>query len=148
MLDIINDFDSKYQDDYRKAAQQFRLPYWDYYRPRRGPGNFPFPGVIDGGKTSYPYDYSVPEILTEERVMVKKSPHNEPDDIKNPLNYFSFKAGKLPDGEWKVFAADVGQERSHGVENKADHSHSHGYSLGIARYAIPPRRSLLETVRG
>jgi len=95
---------------YQEAAKNFRLPYWDYFRPRGG--KVQFPGIIDGeGDTSYPYDFSMPRVLTEEWVMVRTTPNNELVKVRNPLNSYSFpqeQSKTIPDAEWELlFKAKV-----------------------------------------
>lgn len=82
-----------------EAVKDFRLPFWDYFRPRGG--NTRFPGVRDGssGTTGYGFDFSLPYILEVDKVMVLKPNENPSDDpseekklkeIDNPLASFKF----------------------------------------------------------
>ncbi|EWG47520.1 hypothetical protein FVEG_07596 [Fusarium verticillioides 7600] len=61
----VSDEDKK---KYKAAAKKFRLPYWDYYRPRGGPVTFS--GV--------------------KRVMVKRLPDNKLIEMPNPFFQFEF----------------------------------------------------------
>lgn len=103
MIDIADQYaDTKTKNDYLAAALEFRLPYWDYYRPRDGPVNFP--GVIDNGKTtSFNYDYRAPIIFTEAEVYARKPPNNSLEKMtSNPFSGFAFnsKTGTLSDTDW------------------------------------------------
>ncbi|KAL8792906.1 MAG: hypothetical protein Q9195_004483 [Heterodermia aff. obscurata] len=96
MLTIAGKF--KDSDSWTQEVQKFRLPFWDYLRPRGG--NTRFPGVKDRkyGTTGYGWDFSVPYILEVEQVMVYM-PYDDsrPDKkeselqlINNPLFMFVF----------------------------------------------------------
>jgi tyrosinase len=99
MLDMANQFGSQ-ADRYRQAAQKFRLPYFDYYRPRSHTTTT-FPGITDGQTTSFPYDFSLPQIFTLEKVMLMKPGATELSLEDNPLNYFTFPtSGMIPTSEW------------------------------------------------
>ncbi|KAF5633637.1 Tyrosinase [Fusarium tjaetaba] len=73
---------------YKAAAKKFRLPYWDYYRPRGGPVTFS--GVVNGNTTTSPYDFHAPRIFTKKRVMVKRLPDNKLIEMPNPFFQFEF----------------------------------------------------------
>ncbi len=106
MIEIANKYSPEFQNDYVNAAQLFRLPFWDYYRPRGGPVEFP--GVVDQEKTSFPYDYSLPRVLTEKTISVRIHPHNELKQLPhNPFRFYEFQPGSLPPDEWDLFAEDV-----------------------------------------
>ncbi|KAI0482566.1 hypothetical protein GGR56DRAFT_620540 [Xylariaceae sp. FL0804] len=91
---------------YEQAALDFRLPYWDYYRPRGGRVNFP--GVIENGYTSYSYDYSCPIAFTMEEVNVLMYPDNQPVTMDNPLHHWTFEKDFVPESDW--VAANAGTE--------------------------------------
>ena len=96
MLTIAAKF--KDSDSWTQEVKNFRLPFWDYLRPRGG--NTRFPGVKDTeyGTTGYGWDFSVPYILEVEQVMVfmpydKSKPdrkETELQPIDNPLFTFVF----------------------------------------------------------
>lgn len=96
MLSIANQFQQP--STWVEAVKNFRLPFWDYLRPRGG--NTRFPGVKDPkwGTTGYGWDFSIPYILETEDVMVykpydEKNPQIKETDlqqIKNPLFAFDF----------------------------------------------------------
>ena len=85
---------------YRETAQKFRLPFWDYFRPR---GNDAiFPGITGpNGTAKFDYDFSIPQILTLQKVMIRVPPN---DDIKlehNPLRTFWFPVkGGIKERDW------------------------------------------------
>lgn len=102
---------SKFQepDTYVQAVRDFRLPFWDYLRPRGG--NTRFPGVKDDkyGTTGYGWDFSIPYVLEVEKVMVympfdtdkPERSENELQEMDNPLFKFSFpKSDGIKDQEW------------------------------------------------
>ena len=67
-----------------------------------------FPGVFDDGETSFPYDYSLPQILTEETVSVHMYPDNTLKRLdRNPFKYYNFIGDSIPKKEWDIFAKDV-----------------------------------------
>lgn len=72
------------KDAYLKAVEKFRLPFWDYHRPRDY--DAVFPGVTqEDDTTKFPYDFSVPQILTLEEINVPLPPEDTSTPIKNPL---------------------------------------------------------------
>ena len=99
MVEIANEYDVPHKGRYRAAADRFRLPFWDYFRPRGGPVTFP--GVIDNALTSYPYDYSAPILLTESKIMVRQVPDDELVLKSNPLCQFKFGSGLLK-ADWET----------------------------------------------
>lgn len=106
MVDIAKDYDLPYRNQYLDAALDFRLPYWDYFRPRGGPVEFP--GVIDKGTTRFPYDYSLPRIFTEQTVSARYPPNNELRSLsRNPFQSHEFINDESSKIEWDVFASDV-----------------------------------------
>lgn len=97
MLDVINaEFDASVRPKYLEAAKAFRLPYFDYFRPRGG--NVVFGGIretkddVFQGKrlTSFPYDFTLPAIFNEKEVAVALPPLGKPDKMANPLYTFKF----------------------------------------------------------
>lgn len=107
MLSIAKLF--KEPGEHVEAVKKFRLPFWDYFRPRGG--NIRFPGVRDpeSGTTGYGWDFSIPYILEVERVMVfKPSTGKDPpekefqlQEIDNPLYKFTFpKAEGISKKDW------------------------------------------------
>lgn len=82
---------------YKSAAVNFRLPYWDPFRPRGG--SVTFPGVTNpNGTTTFPYDFKFPSILTKRQVMILASENDTKlTAIPNPLFSYKFPAnGGLP----------------------------------------------------
>ncbi len=101
MIDTAKLFTGDLKDQYILEALQFRLPFWDYFRPRGGPVEFP--GVIDKGTTTFDYDYSVPRVFTEKTLRVRRPPDNGIEEMDhNPFNYFDLsKANTIPDKDWE-----------------------------------------------
>ena len=116
MVDIAQRYvDPSVRAEYRDAVAQFRLPYWDYYRPRGGPVTFP--GIVDKGTTSFPYDYSLPRIFTEKSVSARFPPNNELKSLRrNPFHFHPFDDKESSRIEWEIFAPDVRPQAS--VENQ------------------------------
>ncbi len=107
MLIIAQSF--KTPDTWVNAVKEFRLPFWDYFRPRGG--NTRFPGVRDKvyQTTGYGWDFSIPYILEVEKVMVYKPfdksvpgrSEDELQEIDNPLFKFAFpKSDGIQKKEW------------------------------------------------
>ena len=107
MVEIAKRYNGDLQDVYLNAVAQFRIPYWDYFRPRGGAVKFP--GVVDKGETSFPYDYSLPRIFTEKSVSVRLYPDDKLTSLgRNPFNYYGFNDKASSKIEWDVFARNVG----------------------------------------
>ncbi|KAF2731878.1 Di-copper centre-containing protein [Polyplosphaeria fusca] len=89
MLDIAELYNEPRKSDYKKAVEKFRLPFWDYHRPRDY--NARFPGVRLGDATTfYPYDFRAPQIFTVANVKVQMYPDDREVQIPNPLNRFTY----------------------------------------------------------
>ncbi|SCV49123.1 related to tyrosinase precursor (monophenol monooxygenase) [Fusarium fujikuroi] len=91
-----SDIPDEQKKKYLAAAQQFRLPYWDYFRPRAYTKTT-FPGVTnpEDGTTNAPYDWGAPQIFTMPEVMVKRLPDNELISLPNPFFQFQFSPEQL-----------------------------------------------------
>lgn len=87
---------------YQEAVKKFRLPYIDYHRPRNYDATFP--GVVNPnrGSTSYPYDFSLPQVLTLANITVRDFPADNIRTISNPLASFRFPPGSVSENEWAV----------------------------------------------
>lgn len=119
MLSIANQFQQP--STWVEAVKEFRLPFWDYLRPRGG--NTRFPGVKDPdwGTTGYGWDFSIPYILETEDVMVykpydKDNPQIKETDlqqIKNPLFAFDFpKKNGISDAEYDKIEFTASRENT------------------------------------
>ena len=115
MQEIAEQFHDKGR--YQKAAAEFRLPYWDCFRPRGFETHFP--GVPDRRSdfTSFGYDFSLPKVLTEQNLMVyRPGAEDRLQAIKNPLYSFNFpRSGSLTPQEWRLSGARV---RFNGLRGK------------------------------
>lgn len=91
MAEIVGKFPAQFQRKYQAALKEFRLPYWDYYRPRNK-GTVTMPGVGGpGGTTTFEYDFALPQIFVMEQIMVRHYADNdELQPMPNPLRTFSF----------------------------------------------------------
>ncbi|RBQ80962.1 hypothetical protein FVER14953_10660 [Fusarium verticillioides] len=90
-----SDIPDEQKKRYLDAARQFRLPYWDYYRPRAYTKTR-FPGVINkDGTTTAPFDWGAPQIFTLPEVMVRRLPDNELVPMANPFFQFEFSQDQL-----------------------------------------------------
>lgn len=95
---------------YRKALKDFRLPYWDYFKPRGGEVRFPGNPNVDtldrNQMTSFAYDFKIPMIFTRDEIMLR-SPEskNELQRGANPFRSFRFPSKNNEDSLWvrKVF---------------------------------------------
>jgi tyrosinase len=90
MAKIAESFEKdEHKQIYRTALKKFRLPYWDYYKPRGG--QVSFVGVMKEEKTTFPYDYRIPDIFTKDTIMIRTvETKNEPRPMPNPLMSFKF----------------------------------------------------------
>ncbi|KAG5799174.1 hypothetical protein H9Q69_001806 [Fusarium xylarioides] len=85
-----SDIPEEQKKKYLAAAKQFRLPYWDYYRPRSYTKTT-FPGVTNpDGTATAPFDWGAPQIFTLPKVMVRRLPDNELVPMANPFFQFKF----------------------------------------------------------
>ncbi|KAF5586322.1 tyrosinase precursor (monophenol monooxygenase) [Fusarium pseudocircinatum] len=86
-----SDIPEEQKKKYLAAAQQFRLPYWDYYRPRSYTKTT-FPGVTNpkDGTATAPFDWGAPQIFTLPEVMVRRLPDNELVPMTNPFFQYEF----------------------------------------------------------
>ncbi|KAI0126190.1 hypothetical protein BJ170DRAFT_685428 [Xylariales sp. AK1849] len=115
MMNYANSYNEPYRTQYREAVFAFRLPFWDYHRPRGG--EVEFPGIILGGKkTTYKYNFCVPLIFTVPTVTIFEQPNNTPRTLKsNPLQYHAFdeRSGQLDEeSEWKkIHERETGLDR-------------------------------------
>lgn len=83
-------------DEQVKAAEQFRLPYWDYYRPRDW----------NGPRQGLPNFYA-PQVFTLEEVMVQLPGSDKLELIKNPLHHYEFPTEAIPSSQWSITGASV-----------------------------------------
>ena len=98
MVELADKYKGSEKTKYQAAAKKFRLPYWDYFRPRGA--QVKFPGIINNGVTTYKYDFSLPKIFTEETIMIKKWDVPLPFPMKNPFRSYTFPAGGIRKEEW------------------------------------------------
>ena len=109
MVDIAERFPESKRQKYRDAAQDFRLPFWDYFRTR-GRRLTVFPGrTLDGGKTSFPWDFSIPQIFTVPEIVLRTPDNDELKLCPNPMIRFRFPVkGSIPEKQWStVIKKDV-----------------------------------------
>lgn len=104
MTDIAERFPEQSKAKYRAAVKDFRLPYFDYYRPRsRKTTRMPGITLPGGNRTSFDYDFSIPQIFTVESVMVRRTSDDTLHPIENPLNRFIFpKSGGFSAQDWTL----------------------------------------------
>jgi tyrosinase len=114
---------SERKQKYDEAVKSFRLPYWDYYRPRDGPTTFP--GVKDGPRTDAPYNYRAPWIFTEPQIMVKTLPDDELKPMDNPFLQWKFASGGLSDKEWGVSQVQVNPPSLTSLSSLTKHADKH-----------------------
>jgi tyrosinase len=99
MLAIAKWYDKPYQATYLAAARAFRLPYWDYFRPRDVDARFP--GIkLEGNRTRFEYDFRMPDILNVREVMVRVPPYDNLELRGNPLYTFRFTNKLNLDKDW------------------------------------------------
>ena len=112
MEEIVESFAEPFKSQYRRAAERFRLPYWDYYRPRDYDADFS--GVIKDGQTNFEVDFSVPQIFLLEKIMVHLPPHDSVKLENNPLRTFWFPyQGGIPEEQWRLTKLDVSLKMSY-----------------------------------
>lgn len=96
MIEIIKASPAAEQSKQLEAAQRFRLPYWDYWKPRGGSTEFPGIGGSKGkGTTEFQYDFRLPDIFVAPFVMVRVGGKLVP--IDNPLASYTVPRPSNPD---------------------------------------------------
>ena len=103
-MDLAEEWESETdKEEYRKAALEFRLPFWDYFRPRGGLVSFP--GIFEDDMTSYPYDYSCPLAYSVDEIDVISPSTNLSGPIPNPLRSWKFEENFLSEKDWQSTGA-------------------------------------------
>lgn len=137
--------------DYINAAKEFRLPYWDYYRPRDVSvwiaGVFPDKDF----KTQTPYDFHMPKIFTEPIVMVKTLPDNDLKPMDNPFYEFKFQEKDLSDEEWgksdlSKKRAFLEQAKKRTLRHSGDSSSVHRMNAGLNKIREDAMRKVLQMI--
>lgn len=85
---------------YQEAVKKFRLPFIDYHRARNYDATFPGVRNPQNGSTSYPYDFSLPQVLTLANITVRDFPTDTIRTISNPLASFRFPPGSISEQDW------------------------------------------------
>ncbi|MCJ1396693.1 hypothetical protein MMC18_009585 [Xylographa bjoerkii] len=90
-----------------EAAKLFRLPYWDYYRPRAWDTEFTGIMLDDGNMTKAPVDFRMPLIFTQIKVMISTpSTGGKPQLMDNPLVFYNFPEGGIESEDWDILMLD------------------------------------------
>ena len=109
---IIKKFDVSLQSKYLAAAKAFRLPYWDYFRPRDIDARFP--GIkLEGQRTRFDYDFRMPDIMNVKDVMIREPPNDYLGRHSNPLYSFKFSDKQNLDRDWIKAELQVGLVHVH-----------------------------------
>lgn len=102
MVQIAGTFPAANRQSYLNAVQKSRMPYIDYSRPRAHK-NVTIPAVQGNGATTIPWDFSIPQILTVEKIMLRTPTNNALTLSDNPLYTFDFpKVGSIPLNQWTI----------------------------------------------
>lgn len=109
MLEIARTFKDPLKQKYLDEVQRFRLPYWDYFRPR-AKKDVSFRGImwpksrqrLSKDETSFPYDFSIPQIFTVSKVMVRLPDQTELTEFDNPFASFDFSSGSFKKEDWEL----------------------------------------------
>jgi hypothetical protein len=92
------------QEKYLAAANRWRLPYWDYHRPRGG--KVTFPGVVNGGTTGTNFHVNLPLIFTAPNIMVHEPGNKGLTPHSNPFLSYNFpktsSQDRIPDIQWET----------------------------------------------
>ncbi|KJX93717.1 tyrosinase precursor like protein [Zymoseptoria brevis] len=106
LYSAVQDIAAKFSDEkYHAAAKQFRLPYWDWIKPRQE-RTTEFPGQGQGGNdtVSFPYSFDMPLACQKEQLRVYQ-PGDETNlvSIANPLLTYHFpKKNSVTTADWKL----------------------------------------------
>jgi len=128
MAEIVKRYPAQFQSKYEAALKEFRLPYWDYFRPRNDT-TVNMPGIVEpGGQTHFDYDFSLPRIFVDEEVLVRHYKNN--DELRpfpNPFAKYSFpEAGGLSQDDW-ILAKQLTQQRPRGPTQDFSHERTVRY---------------------
>ncbi|KAI9894687.1 MAG: hypothetical protein M1814_002043 [Vezdaea aestivalis] len=105
IMDIVEEFPASAKPKYKAAARLFRLPYWDYYRPRATGAKFP--GIKGTGSTTgFDYDFYVPRAITLKKVMIRTPQEDKLELKENPLRFTQFPKGVLTDNDWAALGGE------------------------------------------
>jgi tyrosinase len=112
MLQIAGKYSNEQRrSEYLKAVEKFRLPFWDYHRPRNY--NADSTGITNKNQTtSFPYDFSVPQIFTLTDINVRMYPDDKLVSKANPLHHFRFPDRKgqteaMTTADWSLSRIEV-----------------------------------------
>lgn len=95
MAEIAERFPANIKGKYRQSLANWRLPYWDYFRPR-AQKQTRFPGITrPNGQTQFNYDYAIPQIFTNPKIMVCQTSDNKLVPIDNPFYRYMFPSSQL-----------------------------------------------------
>ena len=101
---MINIVERDFQDEtYFAAVRRWRLPYWDYFRPRGGPVTWQ--AVGPGDMTDSAFDCGIPDVFTFPSLMIRTSLAGNLAPYTNPLLKFKFPAeqdGGLDQNDWRT----------------------------------------------
>lgn len=132
MADLAEQYPPANKQTYRDAVKKFRLPYWDYYRPRGKAVTFP--GVVNNGTTTAKYDFSVPQIFTVDKVMLKTPSKNQLEPKDNPLRLFTFpRTGSIPANQWTIISASFSRTQTQRYPGAANVSTALNNAVNQAR---------------
>lgn len=107
MVGLAEQYPDANRQTYRDAVKKFRLPYWDHYRPR--------------SKTAAGYDFSVPQIFTVGKIMLKTPAKNQLESKSNPLQLFNLpKAGGIPVDPWTIVSSSFSHAQTKRYPGTAD----------------------------
>ena len=99
---MINIVEKDFQDEnYFSAIRRWRLPFWDYFRPRGGPVTWEAIGPND--MTDSAYDCGIPDVFTFPSLMIRTSLAGDLIRYPNPLLKFKFPSeedGGLDQNDW------------------------------------------------
>ena len=101
MIQIAATYVAPHRERYVKAANEFRLPYLDYFRARDDRGvRFPGPN----GDQWFKYDFRLPDVFNEPRINAKLPPLDKIEEIDNPLYTYKFTraSGQLQRDDWDL----------------------------------------------
>ena len=101
---MIQVVEKDFQDEtYYAAVRSWRIPYWDYFRPRGAPVTWRAVGLND--MTNSDYDCGIPDVFTFPMLMIRTSLSGNLVPYPNPLQKFKFPAendGGLNRNDWST----------------------------------------------
>lgn len=101
MAEIAERFPEAVRPRYRTALKEFRLPYWDYFRPR----DIDNTNQTNTFRKGTDYLFYLPRVFTTENLTVRRTSDDKRESIRNPLYRYinpPKESGGFTDNDWTL----------------------------------------------